>query len=470
MSDMTKCPESGGKVAWGLLCVAVLSSLLLIANPGFFSHDELQKIDHVSRFGFLDYLNTYVVLYQGLEFGQPVRPFSFLFQGIVSYFFEDYPVAIHLLDVLTHWCVALLLFAAIVQFCGRRHLAWIASIVFLCSPLSSFSVGWAAALMDRFYVLFGLAAFMAAVAFVRGEGGVPLLLRVVLFSTLAMMSKETAAVWPATLCLLLVLPQPRPIDAGRWWAAAMAWSVPIVLFMAYRMSALANSFGATQPSPYAASFANLFEGVWIYAAYPFLPRLAEAGSWPAMSAAAMNWSLAAHLLLVGVLWRLFAARFALLYLAGYFVFLLPVLLISWKGAHYLYGSGIALSVACAAVIVLPVRPASRWVLASMALLLGLGAVHAYRNQMFIYGIGSCMDSAATSLESAYLSGGRPRVMRIAADAGAPLHILYRLTTGREQVGGYFPVHVEVVDAASALAEDAGYAFNKECLVYKRVPR
>ncbi|WP_219210852.1 hypothetical protein [Variovorax boronicumulans] len=466
-SSLLKCPERNRTVAVGLLCIATLWCLMLIANPGFFNHDELQKIDHIRRFGFSDYLRNHVKLYQGTEFGQPVRPFSFLVQGLVSYFIPSYPFIVHFVDVLTHAVIAMLLFGALTDTYRNRQFAWIAAIVFVCSPLATFSVGWSAALMDRFYVLFGLLAFIASARYVSLRSGPIALAGVFLASTLAMFSKETAAVLPGSLLLFLFFPPAAGMDFKRLIKAFVVWSLPVLMFLAYRATALIGSFAAKESSPYAASLSHLLDGVLVYGIYPFLPSLTEAGIWQFQPVWEMVAAAVAHFLVVGLLWRSFSIRVAILYVVCYYSFLAPVLLIPTRGAHYLYGSGIAQSVALAAIFVLSPQRKKMWGNLLVICLFAGASIHAFVSQNFIYSLGSCMNSASVSLESAYLSGGRPERMQISVDEGAPGHILHRLTTGREQIGNYYPVHFEILDRAQGGAAAAPYGFNESCIVFKR---
>jgi hypothetical protein len=458
------CPESDSWAAGRLLWVAMLWSILLIANPGPFSHDELQKVDHILRFGFADYVHFYARLYQGTEFGQPVRPVSFLIQGLVSLFMPQYPVVGHGVDVLSHGLITVLVFRAVLLYSAQRQFAWVSALVFACSPLANFSVGWMAALMDRFYILFGLIAFTAALRFATQRAGIGALAVITLASSLAILSKETAAVLPATLVLLLVLPPVgAPVDRRNLVIAFALWCVPVLAYLVYRLPALAGSLAAAGGSAYAMSPANVMDGLIAYGIYPFLPSLAEAHVWPFKPTSGLILAGAAHLLLALLLWRLFSFRTVLLYIVSYFGFLAPVLLIPTKGAHYLYGSGLAFAVAFASILVLTRRRPSVWVGRMAVALLFVALMHSIQNQLFIYRTGHCMNTAAISMESSYLGAGRPEKMRIGVESGAPGHVLHRLTAGRTQIGPYFPVIFEIVDGQGS-GDNTAFKFNAACIV------
>jgi hypothetical protein len=452
-----------------LFLLAILWSLLLVANPGVFSHDELQKVDHVLRHGFADYVNLYARMYQGTEFGQPVRPISFLVQGVVSLFMPNYPVFGHALDVVSHGLITVVLFRAVLLYSGHRQFAWISAVVFACSPLATFSVGWMAALMDRFYILFGLVAFIAASQFATRRAGAHALVVLVLASSLAILSKETAVVLPATLLLLFILPPPQAIvDRRRLLIAAVLWLLPVVAFLIYRAPALVGSVSAPSASAYAISPGNVVDGVVVYGIYPFLPSLAEAHTWIFEPLGIVVAAGAAHLVLVSLLWLSFSARVASLYVVAYFGFLAPVLLIPTKGAHYLYGAGLAFGVALSAVMVLSRYRSRVWLVFPVVVLVVISALHSLKSQLFIYRTGTCMNTAALSLESSYLGAGRPGRMRIVVDSGAPGHILHRLTAGREQVGNYYPVRIDVLEGARNFGDVAAeFQFNSDCVVHAR---
>ena len=110
-----------------ILAVTIVGMVLLVANPGYFSHDELQKYDHVIRYGFENYLQAYLPIHQTSAFGAPVRPVSFFIQGVLALFMERYPVLVHLSAVLIHAVVGFLLYVAVGRFTPNKKLALLAS-------------------------------------------------------------------------------------------------------------------------------------------------------------------------------------------------------------------------------------------------------------------------------------------------------------------------------------------------------
>jgi hypothetical protein len=465
-STLFRCPEHK-LMAYGLLvAIALLTSFLLLANPSFFSHDEWDKYDHVIQHGLWQYLVDYVSLPQSDDFGRPIRPVSFLVQGLVAPFMISAPIIVHLVDILMHATVAILLFEITSRISRNKNLSWVAAILFLVSPLATFSVGWSAALMDRLFVLFGIVALLAAHAYVIKSSGVIALVVVFVASALAILSKETALILPATLAVLVLYSVVSWRDK-RLWIVLLVWSTPIMLFMAYRLPALINSLTGKVVSPYATSLLNVPEAILAYAIYPFAWAVSEVHTLPAQPEFRLWIAGVIHLLLIGVIWRLFSVRAVLIYLAGYFVFLLPILPISIRGAHYLYGSGIAFSIALAAIFTL------RWQQMSIALRIvpivavAVMLLHSLVVQVFFYITGNCMATAARTIESVYLSNGKPAEIVISIQKGSLGHVIKRFAHGRSVIGTHFPIKTKAIDEDLSEAETASFIFDRSCIVSRR---
>lgn len=79
---------------------STIASIVLIANPGYFKHDERQTIDHISRSGLLTYIRNSVRISSGANFGAPICPVSFLVEKLSALPMHHAPVIRHLPDVL----------------------------------------------------------------------------------------------------------------------------------------------------------------------------------------------------------------------------------------------------------------------------------------------------------------------------------------------------------------------------------
>jgi len=450
-----------------ILAISIVGMVLLVANPGYFSHDELQKYDHVIRYGFENYLEAYLPIHQTSAFGAPVRPVSFFVQGVLALFMENYPVIVHSSAVLVHAVVGFLLYLAVGRFTTNNKLALLASLIFVVNPLVVMSAGWSAALMDRWYVLFGLSAFLVAERYIRQSSSSPLLLLLVLlFSVLAILSKETAMILPGLL-LLLVFCDLSVLKQKRFWLAGFTWAVPIIVFLGYRLTAIIGSFGNPQVSDYRASVVNIPENLLVYSVYPFAHALNEANGWVFLSVGAIGFALAVHALLVAFLGVAYGLKSIVAYVAMFFLFLAPVILIPIKGAHYMYGSALAVSVALAAIFYSKanIRYLGRaFVFCALAVLF----VHSFKVQKFVYDQGRCMSRAMTSTEALYLSNGKPAAVDFQAEPGAPGYVLNKINTGREQIAHWAPVKLTVSNWGDTPAEGTlSLAMTSTCLVYKK---
>lgn len=447
-----------------VLLVTVLGLLVLVANPGYYSHDELQRLDYVEVHGFLHYLSAQVVLTQGEGFGVPVRPVAFFIQGLLSLLMRDYPVIVHLVDVLTHGVVSVLLLLLLSRFGLSRAIALGAACIFALNPMAIIAVGWSAALMDRWFVLFGLLALLCVESHLRRGEGMVTLGMVVPLMLAAVLSKETAIMLPG-LMLVFVLRDGAVLRQRRFWQASIAMALPVLAYLAYRLPAILASFGASGGGAYSASLANVQEGLLVYLAYPFVWTLTEAGNWVFVRPGFMAAALIGHLALVVVLWVSKGWRVAAGYLYCYLLFLVPVLFIPHKGAHYLYASSVPFSMALAWLVVAPAswRSVLRWAgVMALALLLA----HTALLQGFVYRLGACMNRAMIGVEAVHLTLGRPGSLEMRAEPGAPAHVLHRFATGRSKVGHSFPVTMTVVDWDAPRSQgQASIVMDAQCGVY-----
>lgn len=441
---------------------AVLMLLPLIANPGYWSHDELQKYDYLITNGFMDYLNQHLRIHPGKSFAAPVRPIPFFFQGVLSFFLRDYPVLVHLFAVVVHATVASLLFVVCKRFDLTARVSLLAALVFLANPMTLLATGWSAALMDQWYLLFGLLLLLEADKFWTLEkGGWKHLALIFLFSCAAILSKETAIVLPALLAIPLLLGRVRLRDL-RYWIAISACVLPILTFVLFRATAILTSFDSANTGRYAPELENISDNILVYFLYPFQPVLYEAGSWTRLSTWSLALACSAHVLLVLLLWRTFGLKAVLVYLAAYFAFLIPVLTIDIKGSHYLYASAVPLSIAVAALWASRRSWFSSLATAALAMLL---VAHSALFQFKIYDTGMCMNRIMYSTEAVYLSIGSPQSIEFRSEPGAPSHVLRRFIAHRNQIGSFKPVELEFAQWKKPRSESIPtLSMNKNCVM------
>ena len=450
-----------------LLLLAFTSIVLcfVLANPGYFSHDEFQKLDEIQRYGFADYISRYGRIMPGDAFGTPVRPLAFFIQGILAFAMDDFPILVHFFAILMHTLIAYLFFMAIIQMGGTKSLGLLAALLFSINPMTVLATAWSAALMDRLYVMFGLLAFLAALQYIKINGKLINLPFIFIFSSLALLSKETAIILPGLLLIFLIFDF-YTIKHSRFWLAMAAWSAPVIAFILLRLPAIVASFGNPKITVYKASFSNIPEGLLVYTAYPFLPMLTEAQNWIFQSSSAMGFAIFIHLLLLIALYVTIGPKAAVSYCIFYFIFLIPVLMIPIKAAHYLYGSGLALNLAVAAIILHPSKFFAYRFVAIFCFFMLLA--HTMVLQLFVYRVGTCMSRAYISTESVYLSNGSPTAIDFQAVPGAPEHVLHRLFTDRSQIGKSSPVSFTVSRWGAPVDPNVlSVTMNSRCIVSKK---
>jgi len=430
---------------------SIISLILLIGNPGYFNHDELQKLDHIYRTGLVDYLNQYVKIYAADSFGTPVRPLSFAIQGFLALLIDNYTVLVHLIAVIMHGIVASILYSILIKLELNKRFALASSLIFIITPTSIIATGWSAALMDRLYILFGLLTFLFAIHYLLLNKSRIYLLLILIGSFLSIASKETAMILPF-LMLLFLLKDLNYIKCKRFWIAFIIWLIPIIVFLVIRIPAIINSFDNPAVKAYSASFSNLFDGLLVYFTYPFLATLSEAGNWVFVEWKSFIIAATLHLLILILIYLNNSVKYVFVYLFAYFIFLAPVLLIPIKGSHYMYGSGLILSIALASLIFQKNNLSKLNKIVAIPLLILL-IIHSYSIQNYVYNLGSCMNKMMITSESIYISMGSPKKVYFQAEPGSPEHILYRLYTGRDRIGEIFLQELKVMPYNSTVPND-----------------
>lgn len=465
----------GWLIAAGLVLLVLASHLLVVANPGYFSHDEWQKADFVRDHGLRAFAQAYGKVVAGPEFGYPVRPIGFLQQGYSGSWMTRAPVVPHLLDVLLHAGLVLLFWRFVLAAGARARIAALAAVVLAISPLGTLSTAWVAASFDRWYVLFALVAAWGWLRAGRGPDPAPgWLALIAVGSAGAILSKETAVVLPIALLVLswalARAGQARPSSRGLL-AMLVCASLPIAAYLVVRFPALQATL-ASHGGPYSLSPANLPGNLLLYFSYPFFPSAVESGVMSLLPRWQFLVGLALHFGLLVLLWRRLGLAWCLAYLAGFFVFLLPVLMLPATGAHYLYGSGPAFALAITFAL-LPSEAAqsqgSNWRagLALPLVLLFLLGRSAYIQQS-VYSEGKCQSEFLASYEpmaEAAVSAGARRLVLDAAP-GTRDYVATKVLFGRSQFteGGRWPT---VRAPISPQPGDAGVTMQPDCRVTRR---
>jgi hypothetical protein len=448
-----------------IIVVGFLGMMLLIANPGYFSHDEWQKYDHYAINGFYDYVKSYVQFRTGNTFGYPVRPVAFFVQGLHSLFFENYPVLVHLFNVVSTLIAAVIIYCFCRWFALSRSVSSLVAILFELSPLTVLATGWPAALMDQMYLIFGLLTTYVFISYVgKKENSVFLLLWIPVFCLLTIFSKETGIVFPAVIVMLLFFHY-------EWWTdrkkqllmATLVWIFPIVVYLICRKVAIVNSLNMTPGDAYGASLGHVAKNALIYWVYPFLPLVSEAGTtlfqptWRVVVAGLL------HIILLALVIREYGWKYGFLYLASYFVFLIPVLLIPFAASHYMFASAIPMSV----VLALFLFKKNYYFKFFAFILSSVLLWHSFAFQDNLYRVGVCQNKISTTLSSSFESFGRPKNIYFTVQPDSPAHILYRFIFGRNQIGKESGINFHVNPKEGEVKNsDLLLTFNRDCnLVY-----
>lgn len=191
-----------------IVIVVLVVNLVLIAIPGYNSHDELDWLNliHTNNHGWDFFLGS-------ASESQFFRPLGTI---LISWAlrFHMQPFASHAVLVLFQGANSCLLYLLMLQLYPRRALA--AALLFAVMPATSFAAAWIAAEFDVLYVLFGLASMNAAVAFWRGGAWEFAGVSMGAFA-LALLCKETSLVIPAALLILLYLDRSRAHESPHFF-------------------------------------------------------------------------------------------------------------------------------------------------------------------------------------------------------------------------------------------------------------
>lgn len=420
-----------------VLAVVVLH-LGIVANPGFFSHDEWQKYDHVHTLGIVDYIYAYGRVTSGSEFGYPVRPLGFIQQGISALAMRSSPVIPHLFDVLLHAAIGLLLVATLHKANADHRMSWLAGVMFAISPLTTFATAWVAASFDQWSTLFWLAAAYLTVSVIKDGAKWWSLSMMATISSLAILSKENALVMPVVIPLVaLALRDSKvPDRANRMQVALLfaAATVPLLAYLAIRFPAIQSSVNGGVAGSYTPSGTHISRNLVDYVSYPFLPRLIELAE---IARIPVYWIAGAFLLhgvLIVSVWREFGATRAAIYCFSFLSYILLVLVLPATSPHYLYGSALPMSIALAALWVMAIDRRRSKLLIVLVCMTTILAIHNFNIQRSMYQTGVCQSRFIDSLETAIrIDPTLKQVgLRLVGEPGAPIHVVQRVLFGRDR--------------------------------------
>lgn len=320
-----------------LLLALVALQWLLVANPGYFSHDELQwgaRAD-VANWRDLPWVAwTDVGTFQW-------RPLTFNLWLLVSHASFGWPQAMHLAWVAMGSAIALALGALLLRLGASAAVARGAALLFALGPYAAYVHGWVGTLADLLWVgaALGLAHSLVSL---RARGAAPVGAAAVAFAftALGLLAKEAALAIPALLGLAWLLRRGRPVGL----AAVIGSGVAALVYLALRLDTLMAPAEATTYAISPGSAPRNWATYWLF---PLRPAAFEAtGTW---FASAKHLVLASGLLLAlvaAIAWR--APRRALALVIGGSLAVAPALPLAFPANQYGYGFW-AWVVACVAL-------------------------------------------------------------------------------------------------------------------------
>jgi hypothetical protein len=313
--------------AWILfLVVALAGQAWLLANPGYFSHDELQWAVYAGA------QPLSAVDWQGpgdwraFQF----RPLALdLWMLMLRALFAT-PWAMHAAFVALGTVVGAGLLALLVRLRVAPVVATVFALAFVLGPVAAYTHGWVATLADLLWVGLGM---LGANLVLRWSDGEPragtVAAGVALLTILALLAKEAAVVLPALAALAWLLSGRR----RAWAVATVASGVPVGIYFALRVAVILYT-----PRPegvYAWSVLSVPTQWLAYQVFPLEPSVFEVGNALAVSGR----HLGIVIVLLAAMWALVARahwRAAAWGLAGGAFALGPVLLLQSPANHYAY--------------------------------------------------------------------------------------------------------------------------------------
>ncbi len=189
----------GRPITFVVLVILILAPLAF--NPGYFNHDELQWLS------FADVPTLHQIPWSGwLDFHIfQYRPLTFNFWLLLSHYFGYQPVLMHIVRAAFALVIALMLRVVLLRFgAGSRH-ASVAICVYLLLPCVVYTNAWIGTFADAFCLLSVLCALVWVCRERKPDASTIELVHdailVAVLTAIALMSKETAILFPFALLL-----------------------------------------------------------------------------------------------------------------------------------------------------------------------------------------------------------------------------------------------------------------------------
>lgn len=338
-------------VAWlAAFAAFALAHAWTLANPGWFSHDELQWSHLASvepRFA-VDWLDNSVFQY---------RPLTFQLWLWIARALFAHPGLYHALWVVLGFGICALLFAVLRRAGTAPRIAFAAAAAFALNPYAAYVHGWVATLAELLWTACALA--IAWFAFDARRSARELAIAAFVFTTLALIAKETALAIPALLALAWLLTRER-----RWLVGLLGSLLPTASYLALRLPILL--YAPRPDGAYAWSLANVPVRLVELHTWPLMPTVLEMTALPTGSALRLVAAALIAILLIAAVLNT-NRRLGALLIAGTALALGPATVLATGYPQYGYAAS-ALACACIAMAWPAMRSFSRAVVL-LALLL-----------------------------------------------------------------------------------------------------
>ena len=431
-----------------IVAIGVIANLLIIAIPGFYSHDELDWQNRIAR-------NDYPWSFGLGNF--TTSPFFRLLGTIVisaSLRLPLQPFAAHFSDVLLAAATACLIYRAVALFRPDRALA--AAILFMLMPGFAYSAAWVAAGFDIQFTFWGAAYILCAVQYWRGGHWFYLTAAVAAFA-IALGCKETALSIPIAAALVVFIDRER-INRRRVAILAALTGGVVVVYLALSANRILRMSAAGEGGYRFGDGSQVFKNLIAYFGFPFAPGITEIQLFPLWNARQALRLSVPHLVLIGlILWRA-GPKWTLIYLIAFYMTLLPVLAISKYETQYTYAGSIAVAIALALLW------ERRWFVAlPVAVLTLILVAHDLTVQQQMYRIGGCQTRALESLKAVLKDTTPETPLAVLIPDDTPWPVMARAVHDNS-----FPLrgHLAKVSVSHDPA-NAGMVFHADCSVSTR---
>ena len=324
-----------------LMLIGIVLQLISIATPGYFNHDELQMCI-ASRDIWKSIENFWVDQIDSRQW----RPLSRSLWALLSYFFCEIPVMLHLSVALLVIISGILFYFLLLRLSGQTLASLIGFVAFCIFPATAWVAGWVATIADAMWMISALVIAHVLLTdreaaeldhgggYIRPKQAVRQFCVLLLF-VMGLLSKENFVVLPAALAGLWVFTRPW----NGLLLAIFSTGTAATIYLLLRADILLSGDGQ-----YSVSTRNIFYNVWLYWQFPWNLRSAVIHS-PPVSRMFIWVGLSTLISFTPVLYLVLRRqwRFVAAVVFYYFIFLSPALLIPGTYAHYMFGSALPIA-------------------------------------------------------------------------------------------------------------------------------